>query len=374
MTGLSPFTLTVFSRSFQRLGWIGAPLAVECVPRHNAIGYTKITVPSDDVRVPYLMTDGARMTVDYLGEQVMSGRVSHREGAGPAHTATITVTVEDDLRLLTRMLGWPNPAGGIDAQGAATAYHTVTGPAETVLKTVVTANKSRTSPAVTVAADSGRGSAITASLRMHPVSDRVLPLVDAAGIGVTVRQQGTGLVLDCYTPTVRAQPLSEDAGTVVDWSWSQEAPAATRVVVGGQGEGTAREFVHVTDSGREAAWGESIEVFRDARDSDDTAVLTLRGQETLTEGAAKAGLSLTLAETAGFAYGRSVRVGDVVTTALAPGVEVTDTLREARIVWDAENGLTATPVVGERTDDPGDMLRGTLQALTRAVRDLRATR
>ena len=111
MTGLSPFTLTVYTRAFQRIGWIGAPLRVELVPRHLSTGYCKVTVPTDDLRVPYLMDSGARMTVHYLGELVMSGRVSAAEGDGPRREGTLTVTIDDDFRLLTRLLGWPNPAG-----------------------------------------------------------------------------------------------------------------------------------------------------------------------------------------------------------------------------------------------------------------------
>ena len=372
MTQLSPFQLTVYTRAFQRVGWIGAPLAVELVPRHLATGYCKVTVPSDDLRVPYLTEPGARMTVDYLGDRVMSGRVSRVEGAGPLAEGTVAVTIDDDFRLLERLLGWPNPAGDITQQGAATAYHTVTGPAETVLKTIVSANRARSTPPVTVAGDAGRGARVTATMRMHPVADRLLTLLDTAGVGVTVRQEGAGLVVDCYAPTVRSQPISETSGVLVDWSYTMQAPAATRVVVGGQGEGTAREFVSVVDTAREQLWGESIEVFRDARDSDDPTVQAERAQETLAEGAPTTGLTLTLAETPGYRYGKSVRVGDTVTVDVAPGVSVTDTLHEARITWDTQDGLQVTPVVGERSDDPAVTLRRTITSLARSIRDMKA--
>ena len=368
----NPFRLTVYNKAFKRLGWIGAPRRVDVVPRHNQVGYGKVTIAADDPRVPHLVEPGARMTFDYLGEQVMSGRVASLTGTGPRAASEVEVVVEDDFRLLTRLLGWPNPAGTLDQQGAATAYDTITGAAETVIKTLVTRNKGRSAPGVTVVADAGRGATITASLRMHPIADRVLPLVDQAGIGVDIRQQGTGLVLDCYLPRQVPQVLSEESGVVVGWQWTTTAPSATRVVVGGQGEGTAREFVQVVDPDRENLWGETIEVFRDARDTDEPDVLTQRGQETLAEGAATTGLSLTLAESRGWAYGRSVRVGDRVTTRIAPGAAITDILREAQIVWDVDQGLTVTPVVGERSDDPSVTLRGTINTLARAIRDLKA--
>ena len=67
-----------------------------------------------------------------------------------------------------------------------------------------------------------------------------------------------------------------------------------------------------------------------------------------------------------------MRVGDRVTTRIAPGAEITDVLREARIVWDADNGLEVTPVVGDRQDDPSALLRTAINALSRGIRDLKA--
>lgn len=370
----SPFELTVYDHGLHRRGWIGAPAAVELVPRHNAVGYCKITVDARHPRVPDLLAPGARMTVRYLDDMLMSGRVGRVEGNGPRAQATVTVTVEDDFRLLYRLLGWPNPAGALTAQGESSAYDTVSGPAETVVKTLVARNAARSRPVVQVAASAGRGAAMQASVRMHPIADRVLTAVDAAGVGVTVIQGPSGLIVDCYAPVGTPRVVSESGGQIVDWAWTTSAPSATRVVVGGQGEGTAREFVQVIDADRETAWGETVEVFRDARDTDDAAVLAQRGEETLAEGAPTTGLSLTLAESRGFRYGRHVRVGDLVTTAIAPGAQITDVLREARITWNVDNGVQVTPVVGERSDDTSTVLRRTIQQLARGVRDLKAAR
>ena len=372
MSDLSPFRITLFDRSLRRRGWIGAPERVECIIRHNAVGQCAVTVSADHPRIPDVVASGARATIDYLGQQVMSGRVGRCEGTGPLASSTITFHVEDDFRLLYRLLGWPNPAGTLAQQGDDGAYDTVTGPAETVVKTLVSRNAARSRPAVTVAGDAGRGAQITSSVRMHPLADRLLPAVDLAGIGVDVRQTGTGLVVDCYQPTVRRMVLSEESGVVVGWSWSTVAPTATRVVVGGQGEGVARAFVTDVDTDRETEWGETVEVFRDARDTDDVAVLAARAQEALAEGSPTTGLSLSLTESRGFAYGRTVHVGDRVTTRIAPGADITDVLREARIVWDTDSGVTVTPVVGERQDDPSALLRATINALTKGIRDLRA--
>ena len=59
--------------------------------------------------------------------------------------------------------------------------------------------------------------------------------VDAAGVGVTVIQGSSGLVVDCYAPPPLPRVITEQGGQVVDWSWTTTGPSATRVVIGGQG-------------------------------------------------------------------------------------------------------------------------------------------
>lgn len=368
----SPFRLTVYDRWLRRRGWIGAPISVDAHPKHNDAGYTTVTVPTTHPRVPDLITPGARMVIEYDNHFLMSGRVGKIQGKGPTMQSEIEVTVEDDFRLLSRMLGWPNPAGKITAQGDETAYDSKTGPAETVVKHFVSRNASRSLPQVTVAGDAGRGRPISVSMRMHPLTDRLLPAVDQAGIGIDVRQQGNGLVVDCYEPTVRRQLLTEETGVVVDWSWTTQAPTATRAVVGAQGEGTERTFTYTVDAALEEEWNETVEVFRDARDTSDESTLDARADESILDGAPKAGISLTLTESRGWRYGRSVRVGDQVTTQIAPGADITDVVREASIQWTRDGGLQVTPVVGDRGDDPSVTLRHRLAALAQGVRDLKA--
>lgn len=383
----SPFTITVFDGQFRRCGWIGDPSSLTATVRHNALSVAEVTIPADHPRVGDVITPGARLVITYRGEHLLSGPVVKVTGTGPTVTSTITLTVEDDWRVLTRTLAWPNPTGPITAQGAATAYDRKSGPAESVLKHFAGRNFTRLARPVTVAPDLGRGGTIDVQARMHPLSDRLYPAVDQAGIGVSVRQVGSGLVLDCYAPTVRRRVLSEDSGALTGWEWSTTAPGCTRVVVGGAGEGTAREFLHVVNADLEGEWRDVVEEFRDARDvggdttdsegntvpmppAEAEAMLRARGLERLTEAAPTSGLSLTLAEAAGFRYGQHVRVGDTLTVRVGPGVTVTDILREASLTY-ADGGLEVTPVVGTRTDDPDVTLRRAVNDLARAVRALR---
>jgi hypothetical protein len=372
----SPFQIEVFDGAFARKGFVGDPIGLTVTPRHNARGTASLTLASDHRRLADLSAPGARVVIRYddLPQPLLTGRVRLRAGRGPSVAGRVTFTVIDDLRLLWRVLGWPVPGAAIGSQGTA-AYDVRTGPAETVLKAFVQANAvTRLGLPVTVAADQARGAQITGSLRMHPLADRLLPLVDAAALGVTVRQSGTGLVLDCYTPAVHPRTLSERSAVVQDWGYSDADPEATRVVVGGEGEGTARVFRLVTDPARETEWADVIEVFRDSRDTGDLALLDARGAETLTEAAPKAGLKVTLAETSTFRYGKALNVGDRVRLEVGPGVVVEDVLREAVLSWTRADGLEVTPVVGERTDDPDNVLARAVASLGRGLRNLTAGR
>ncbi len=363
----SPFRIEVYDKAFRRLGFIGDPAVVRFVPRHNALDTVELVLDSDHRRSAQLAADGARLVVTYAG-QVISGPV--RAVAGdPQRT---TYRVDGDWRLLTRILGWPVPGAPLSAQTA--AYDTRTGPAETVVKGVIAANAARLGLPVTIAPDLGRGAVISTTFRMHPLADRLFPLVDQAGIGITVVQVNDGLLVDCYTPREYPRTLTAASGVVVDWQLDRSGPTATRVVLGDQGQAEARSFTQFVSTAREGEWGDVVEVFRDARDTDDPAVVQGRAAETLGDGRARSGLSLQLAETKHFRYGQDLHVGDRVTVEISPGVVVTDVLREATVAFSERDGLLVTPEIGERRADPNRTVARLLGQVLRSIRDNQAGR
>lgn len=342
-------------------GWVGRPLDVKPVIRHNLKSTATFRIDSDHIRASDLMTPGARVDIYKRGEFQMSGPVRHAVGQFAVDGA-LTFTVEDDFRILNNWQAWPKPLAAVTAQDV--EYRTITGPAETVVKTVMAENAARLGFPLTVATDQGRGAVGTYTFRFHPAYDRLFPAVDQAGIGVTVKHSGNGLLLDCYEPRNYPHLLSPESGTVIGGSYSLAAPTATRVVVGGQGEGVAREFRTFTDATRETEWNDVIEVMKDARDSGSGDIYAARADESLAEGAPMAGLSLELTETKHFRYGGDgLRVGDLV-TALVNGQPYADTLREVRLSWD-KTGDQATPIIGERSDDPDTQLAKSIRALRR---------
>ena len=86
------------------------------------------------------------------------------------------------------------------------------------------------------------------------------------------------------------------------------------------------------------------------------------------------GLKLTLSDVGVWRYNRAFRVGDTVTHEIAPGASVTDVLREARISFGDDTGLTVTPVVGDRSDDPSRDIATVISALTKTTREIQAGR
>lgn len=370
----SPFTLTLYDKAFVRTGWVNDADAITCTPRHNQIGTTSVTVPSSHRMLPRLTEPGARMVVGYRGEQIMSGYITGRSGQGPTSAGTITVTMQDDLWLMWRALGWPVPAQTDPFGTQGTKQDTRTGAAETVAKAFVTANKAHLvdGPLITVATTAGRGSSITVSSRMKVLADQLMDAVDKAGIGLSAKQVGAGVTLDAYTPSVYPHTLSEAAGTVISWEWSDSDPTLTRAIVGGPGVDTSREFRRRINTAAETELGYSIEGLVDAQSVENYTQHDAAGDEALTAADRKSGFKLGLSETAAFKYGgNGVHVGDQVTVNIG-GNTYTDVLREATLQFDRDNGLVVSPTVGERSDDPDVKLARFLSNIARGIRDLRA--
>ncbi|SEE82291.1 virus ReqiPepy6 Gp37-like protein [Arthrobacter alpinus] len=360
MANETPYSIVVY-QGWTFKGWVGNPIDLKPTPRHNMKPTATFAIDSDHLRAADLMAPGARVMIYRHGEFQMSGPV--RLATGDFNMASVlTFNVEGDFRILHNWLAWPKPTAPLTGQNV--EYRTITGPAETVVKTVMAEAATRLGYPLTIAPDLGRGAVGTYTFRFHPTYDRLFPAVDQAGIGVTVRQDGDGLLLDCYTPRDYPHILSPASGTVIGGTYSLAAPTATRVVVGGQGEGVARTFKGFSDGARESEWVDIIEVFQDARDSSVGDVYAERAAEALGDGAPMSGLSLELSETPHFRYGGDgLRIGDRV-TARINGQLFTDTLREVQLSWNKDGDL-ATPIIGERTDDPDVKLAKRIRDLKR---------
>ena len=290
MSAENPFKITVYDKAFSRKAIVSTPIELSCIPRHNLKGTATFSLGLDHPALGDLMESGSRVVIHYRGKQVMSGPVTARSINGPTISGSATFMVEDDFRILHGILGWPVPASAITNQSAAETY-LLKGPAETVVKTAVAVNAARLGIPVTMAPDQGRGGQVTFEIRMEPLFDKLFPLVETAGLGVTVKQSGAGLVLDVYEPSIYLPLLSEESGIVQSWSWTNNAPKATNLVVGGRGQKAAREFRAFKDDDAIATWGMSVEQFEDANSAGSELDNWYSQRENALEAADRAGVT-----------------------------------------------------------------------------------
>lgn len=370
----------VYSKAFALLGQVARPLSVTVTDCFKAAGTAVVSLAGeDDSEMAAAFEDpGCRIVVTLRGKVIFSGRRASIHWVGPGAAPTVTGTFVDDYAILTGILAWPIPANPLTTQS--TARWTGTGALETVVKNLITANVAagRLDLPVTVETTAGRGPTVTISARMQPLSDYIQPLLDANNVGLRIRQSGAGLAVTYVAPTTYPETLSEVGGQIVRGGWELEesSPTITRTIVGGQGEGTAREFVYVIHSTAESTLGWKLEAFVDARDTNVTGELTDRATQSNTAGDEKLTARIPLQETAEF---RCYSGSD----GLMPGHQVpielmgrtwTDTITQITTTWDASNGLLVEPVAGGLEASAVGSTATRIAGLQRRIRALESTR
>lgn len=368
----SDFEILLFDKDRVPLGPVAGYMSLSGTARFNDLSAATIEVHPSHKRAAQLQAPGSRVQILFRGRTLMTGKTVLAEGEGPGAGAYLSFEVQDDWRLFKNFLGWPVPGNAISAQTS--EYDIRTGNAESVVKALVTANVSaRSWYPVTVATDAGRGSSITVMLRFDYLADKLFPAVDLAGIGITAQMDpATGnVVVDAFVPADRtATPLTAASRVIQKYKFGQQAPEVTRGVLGGQGEGTARAFRTFVDSSRESAWGDTIEAFRDARDTSDAAVWTKREAETLAEGAPKYWVEVTLAEAGKFRIGGpgGYWLGDKVVADVGIIAPVTDVLRAVNFDVTTD-GAKIGATIGTKNDAESATMKA-IATLTRGLREL----
>lgn len=369
----------VYTGAFAFVGQVARPISVKVEDCFKAAGTCVVEVAGElDAEIAAAFEDpGVRIVVTLRGTVIFSGARQSVHWAGPESAPTLTVTCVDDYAILTGILAWPIPANALTAQS--TARWTSTGPLETVAKALITANvaAARLNLPVTVEATGGRGATVTVSARMQPLSDYLQPLLDQQGKGLRVRQSGAGLLVSWVEPVTYPEVLSEVGGQIVRSSWEivETNAAVTRVIVGGQGEGTAREFVQRTNTTAETAIAWKRESFADARDTNVAGELQARGDTELAKDGPKLTARVPLQETPEFqCYGAGgLKPGDLAPIELM-GRSWTETIRQVTTWWDANTQLIVEPVAGGLDNTAAAIGATRTAALQRRVRALESFR
>jgi hypothetical protein len=373
-----PFRIEVYDKTFAMRGVIGNPVYTTAIPKFMGVGQATIAVSARHARIPDLLEPGARVWIRTgdTDEHILSGWVARYRVSGPEKRAVFEIDVVDDFVILRRILGWVVPSAPITGQGIAGTNWELTGPAETVFLNALKVNAvDRLGLPIQIPTTQGRGAATKARLRFQTLYDRLIPVEDGAGIidsgigiGIRQRRDAPGLTVDVWEPRTITQPINERSGVVKAWSVTKEAATATRGVAGGQGEGQLRLFRERIDAALEASLGWKMEVFRDARDTDDPTTMYARLDETLAEASGSSGMSVEFTQTANFTVRPGkIWVGDTLTMSIA-GVTVTERLQEATLSATASEGYVTRPRIGDKSDDPDRKMGNLVNRIARSIR------
>jgi hypothetical protein len=293
-------------------------------------------------------------------------------GGGPPRPGRVDIGFADDLARVVGHVTYPDPA--LPAAHASQPSHRVY-PAtnrEAILRDLINtqcgsaALAVRQIPKLALGALAGVGGTTTWRTRWQPLGDALREVALGDGLGFRVRQAAGELLFEVYEPAdlTGVARFSLDLGNLRAVSNPPQAPTLTHALVAGGDEGADRTIVEVADEGAAAEWWR-IEAIIDRRDVyDDTdGELTQAGQEALAEGAQPVELHTVTVDTPDLQAGRDFRLGDRVTVALTPDLEVADTVRSIH--------LQATPGAGEHvTTTVGSPEASTETHMIRLVRDL----
>lgn len=192
----------------------------------------------------------------------------------------------------------------------------VTGTPDEVVKAFIDANSRDLH--ISTAADRTEGSTISEVSRYKNLAEEVRRVCDAHGLGERFTLTSEGFEFDTYEGTDRTIGNTDDNPPAIfsvrydnleDWQHSiSSVDEVTTVYVAGQGSGADRTIVIIGD----AATAESRrEIFRDARDTDDTDVLTQRGNQSLMP--VREALTAKANTSSNLTYNTDYRLGDLVT-------------------------------------------------------------
>lgn len=432
MPDLSDLDIAVYSKDFEFLQPLTDPQdGTDFVAKFNAKGTATLELAPDADVNEYLQEDGARIVAQYRGEHLLSGMIRADSGSiTPA--GTLAYTVEDDWRVLENTLAWVAPDRPLQPAALADlAQAWQTGPAgtpgtttgqsgyfiwpegvdsaEAMIKHIAQANLvDRLGRPVTVLPNQDRGGdaragglMATLTPRNGSLADEIAPILDWSGLGLRVWQEprGTGLLLDVFEPDTWPTELDYSSGALQDGDYERHRPTATRMVIGGPGEGPDRAFYGVVDTELEERYGDVIELFGDATGASlewpeslsdafrvakyftlrsevagnlkdrFIAYLAAAGRKKLDENRATASISAALAETEAFSmYGPDgLRPGDLVPIA-TPAGPIVERITSATLAL--SNGLTVTPTLGESTSDEDEAIWEAIAAIAAGFRRL----
>lgn len=417
--------ITAYDKTMKRVGWVGNPVSCSFTQRDLAQGTGSLMLGQRDPILNYLMEPGARLSVEYRGRPFMSGPVWGASGS-ILNDKPVTLQLRDDW-MLTETPAYVRPAGNIvaatltdlaqatvtgtagasgtvDGQGGYYKWHAVSS-REAAVKAILIENlRDRLGINIQAMPDQGRGGAANdlPRVRFSTLADAVTPILRAGGLTLKI-WQGAGnafLSLDVAAITSHPSALTAASGVLKGGDWTTSPPQVTRALLGGPGEIAARAFSPLVDTALESQWGVVLERFKDAtgaglewvdgtsdalkvakyyllssnvtasEKAEYVAYMSEIAENMLTDGAPTSGLAIELSETKRFHFGGTdgVQLGDLVSVKAQGRTFADNRITEATLTLSKDGSFTATPFVGERTNDPTQRLARTIAAVARSQR------
>lgn len=309
---------------------------------------------------------------------------------------TLVLTGADMLALLANRIAYPNPASTWPSQTITTG--TYTGNAESVIKTIVSANlvtagdTARRVPNLTVATNLNRGGSVTykvvppdpaatAGTQITTVAQSLMDMVRAVDLqspmGVRITLGASSLVLDVYQPQdlTEAAVFSGPLGNLPEAGLSVTAPTGNAILL--QSKVTGSAFTQANGYGYNNPW-RRVEVFSDQSSTDTAADITTAGNEAVAAGAGQVKIAVTAIDLPRLRFGatdpaagiQGYQVGDKVTLDIRDGVTYSDVISKVQLVADTTGDTyteTVTPTIGVGDDATDKTINAKLSAKLRAL-------
>jgi microcystin-dependent protein len=326
----SDITVEVRDKDLNRLGIIHPnDLDLSATEVYNNVGQWTLKLPIEHRLADALRTPGAGIIVTGPLDVLFSGPVTVPELSATPEDPLGTLTVEgvtDDI-ILRDYVCFPDPTNG-DPTTQTKAHDIRTGPVESVMHSYVRANLGSTAAASRKKAnfvngtDLSRGPVITKSMRFQILGNLLADIAPIANLGFRVVQRGSVLAFETYQIVDRSAYIRLDIrnGQISGQKTAISPPTATRIIVAGQNEGVARQFVYrdnATSLAAEAEWGRRIERFLDQRNTDVVAELQTAGDEVLAEeGFTGVSAQIVTADDTSMIFGYHWYLGDKVSVVI----------------------------------------------------------
>ena len=392
----SHWQILVRAEDRQIIGEIDDELELDVRVRHLALGAWTLRVDASS-RAAELLAAGSGIVFAVDGVVRLSGPVRQsstevdQEDGG---RGVLTVSGVSDAAGVRRVI-WPDYTSLIPDTGTtqSVAYQVLSGPAETVIRTIVdrsagpSALEERRMPGLVLGTDQGRGATVTSQARMDDLHEHCYALAEVGGVGWDILQTSSSgdLELVFYEPRdlTSTARFGADLGNVASYSYQLTPPEVTDVIVGVGGEGVDRVFFRFTS--RDPLWPDLvIEEFADRRDVDPDAdpmdpdyvdpaeAAAQAAAERFAETAGKASVQFSPIDTNHLRAATDYDRGDLVTFEIEELGPIVDVIREMRYQRTPDAGQVITPSVGEEQERPAIYRR--VQELRRDVNRLQASR